>query len=98
MHRLEKYTRRILWIILIWYLYPDWTLDQMELDWNFQTQPGRDHIFRGITVNVSEKKMYISDSFQDVVYIYRTNDPAAPVDSISSPYWQDWPGRKSCSG
>ena len=79
-------------IILCLLFLSNYGICQLDLVWSLETPAGENHRFRDIAVNVSEQKMYISDSYTDVVYVYSTKDPSAPINTITDPSWQGWIG------
>lgn len=89
---LRKIITFISLLICLIFLFSSPVLAQLELEWSFESLAGENHKFRDIAVNVSEKKLYISDSYTDVVYIYDTNSPEEPIGFFGDPSWKGMVG------
>jgi len=74
------------------FLFSGNVFGQLELKWSLETPAGENHKFRDIATNASGKLLYISDSYSDVVYIFKSDKPDEPVGSFGVPSWQGWPG------
>lgn len=79
-------------LIFFIFLFSSNLLAQLELEWSFKS-PGENNIFRDIAINEAGTKIYISDSYNDVIHIFNSQNPEKPIDSFGDPSWQGrWPG------
>ncbi len=65
----------------------------LELKEYYETPQDENHIFRSIAVSKSGQHIYITDSYTDVVYIYRNDGSNEPIASFGDDSWKtDWVG------
>jgi len=92
MFRLNNKFSIFIIIICCIYLLSDYGMCQLDPVWCLETPAGENHRFRDIAVNKSQKRLYISDTYTDVIYIYDSENPSIPIGSFGNPSWRGWPG------